>query len=113
MANKMLFKLNIPREILEQAEDKGLHINSIATDAILEALNSKSEISDINTFFKSEEWTKKMAPRLRDDLNKAAPMVSLIDNRYNLKVTATQLMTKARELQKPDLPRPKLKGVVK
>ena len=109
----MIYKLNIPREILEQSEDKGLNLNSICTDAILEAVNSKSEISDINTFFESEEWKNKMAPRLRDDLGKSVPMVRLIENRYNLKVTATQLMTKARDLQKPNLPKKKIKGVVK
>jgi len=75
-------------------------------------LNSKSEVSDINTFFESDEWKKDMAPRLRDDLGKATAMVNLIKNRYNLLVTATQIMEKARELQGAKLPKKKIKGVL-
>jgi len=75
-------------------------------------MNNKSEISDINTFFESDEWKNKMAPRLREDINKAVAMVRLIENRYNLVVTATQIIKHARELQKPNLPREKIKGVL-
>jgi len=109
----MIHKLNIPEDIIKQAEEHGLNINQIAADAILNALNSKSEISDIKTFFETEEWKNKMAPRLRDDINKATAMVNLIKNRYNLRVTATQLIAKARELQKANLPKKKIKGVLK
>ena len=109
----MIYKINLDRELIEQAEDKGLNINSICTDAILEEINSKSETSDINAFFESAEWKKDYAKRIRDDLGKAVPIVKLIDTRYNLKVTATQLIKKARELQGPTLPKKKIKGVIK